>query len=246
MASKKLGVLGGMGPMATSVFFERVIKNTQATCDQEHIEMVILNNTTLPDRTTCIQTGNYEKFLGEVKKSFEAFEMLGVSHIAIPCNTSHYFYSKLEMMTSIPIINMVDKTVEALSSNISRSSRIGVLGTDGTIKYQVYKDSIEKRDLVYIAPDDKTQKKVMHAIYSLKASEAIQMDEVEEIIEYMINSMACDKVILACTELSLLELRNDLKPFCIDAMDILVKESIRLSDKLWQRALLSESLTSIS
>ncbi len=110
MTNKKLGVLGGMGPMATSVFFERVIKNTQATCDQEHIEMVILNHTSLPDRTRSIQTGDYDSFLHAVEKSIRDFETLKVSHIAIPCNTSHFFYKSLQAMTQIPIINMIDKT----------------------------------------------------------------------------------------------------------------------------------------
>jgi len=246
MDDKKLGVLGGMGPMATSVFFERVIKNTYATCDQEHIEMVILNQTSLPDRTMSIKNGHHEAFLNAVKKSFKVFEMLSVSHIAIPCNTSHYFYKAFEEMTHIPIINMIDKTVEALSVSIDPGSRIGVLGTDGTIKYDVYKESIEKRQMHYIAPDENTQKKVMDAIYNLKASKSSDMGEIELIIEEMVKIKACDKVILACIELSLLSIRDDLRVYCIDAMDILVKESIALSDKALNKDFLSNSVLSVS
>lgn len=243
---KVLGVLGGMGPMATSVFFERLIKNTQATCDQDHIEMVILNHTSLPDRTRSLQTGNHQPFLDEIKKSFQAFEALEVSHIAIPCNTSHYFYDTFKTMTPIPIIHMVDKTAEVLAASLEPGGRVGVLGTDGTIKFHVYKKSLEDRRLVYVAPEDKTQKKVMDVIYNLKASQNSMMDDVEEIIEHMIHHYGCEKIILACTELSLLEIREDLRSFCIDAMDVLVEESIALSDKVLVQTKAQDTLTSVS
>lgn len=235
---KKLGVLGGMGPMATSVFFERVIKNTIATCDQEHIDMVILNHTELPDRTLCIQRGDVEPFLQKAKKAFEIFESLGISHIAIPCNTAYYFYEDFKKMTDIPIINMVDKTVETLNLKIPPRSRIGVLATNGTIDHQIYKESIEKRKHMYMVPEEDVQKKVMSTIYSIKASKVVDVQEIESVIEHMIEEKNCDKIILACTELSLLDLRKDLKAYCIDAMDVLVRESIRLSDKQWQETFL--------
>jgi len=246
MVKKKLGVLGGMGPMATSVFFDRMIKNTQATCDQEHIDTVILNHTSIPDRTTCIIHEEYDHFFEEIAKSLAIFDQLGVSHIAIPCNTSHYFYEDLCKMTSVPIINMVDETALALAEILPGQARVGVLGTDGTLMTDIYKKALEGQGMTCVYPDDKTQKKVMDAIYNIKGSDLTSLSEVDDIIDHMVHDLGCHRVILACTELSILDIQGDKKAYCIDAMDVLVRESIRLADKKWVTSLLAEAVTSVS
>ena len=88
---KKLGVIGGMGPEATSFYYARVIARTKAESDQEHINMIILSHATMPDRTQAILTGNKLPFLKAITQDARDLEMLGVENIAIPCNTSHYF-----------------------------------------------------------------------------------------------------------------------------------------------------------
>src|SRR5699024_1562718 len=115
MIEQKLGVLGGMGPMATSVFLDKLIKNTDADKDQDHINTVILNHSTLPDRTEAILEDKKLPFLNAVKTDLELFEVAGVENIAIPCNTSHYFYKEIQSMTSINIINMIQVTIEYIA-----------------------------------------------------------------------------------------------------------------------------------
>lgn len=226
MKREILGVLGGMGPMATSVFFERVIKNTLATCDQDHVDMMILNHASLPDRTLAIATGQHSIFLKAIEPDFKKMEAAEVTRIAIPCNTSHFFYEALSQMTSIPIINMVEETVKQLSQSGYAGKKIGILATDGTIKSGVYKNMLEKYGMVAISPDDKNQMVVMQTIYSIKSGEKPSMFEIEHLIYDMVRVQGCSKVILACTELSLLDLEETIQKFCVDAMDVLVKTSI--------------------
>ena len=82
---KKLGVIGGMGPEATSFYYARVIARTKAESDQEHINMIILSHATMPDRTQAILTGNKLPFLKAITQDARDLEMLGVENIAIPC-----------------------------------------------------------------------------------------------------------------------------------------------------------------
>ena len=93
---KKLGVIGGMGPEATSFYYARVIARTKAESDQEHINMIILSHATMPDRTQAILTGNKLPFLKAITQDARDLEMLGVENIAIPCNTSHYFLEDIQ------------------------------------------------------------------------------------------------------------------------------------------------------
>ncbi|WP_099158936.1 aspartate/glutamate racemase family protein [Virgibacillus ndiopensis] len=229
MEKKSLGVLGGMGPMATSVFFEQVIENTVADSDQDHINMVILNHATLPDRTDVILNNTGDTFLKPIKKDIQTLENIGVANIAIPCNTSHYFYHEMQQSTDINIINMVGETIKEIARKYGENSKIGLLATKGTIESGIYHSECNKYNMEMYTPNDTIQKKVMDIIYGIKSGIDLRADAFEAIIEDLIFNEKCDCVILACTELSTITLRKDIKKYSVDAMEVLVQRSIKLS-----------------
>ena len=94
----KLGVIGGMGPLATVKFYDKIVLNTEAHNDNEHIDLIVLNHSTMPDRTKCIIENKDTEFLNEIKKDLEILERIGIDVVAIPCNTSHYFYDEFKVI----------------------------------------------------------------------------------------------------------------------------------------------------
>ncbi len=229
MEKKTLGVIGGMGPLATSVYFERVIDNTVANTDQDHINMIILNHATLPDRTNVILNKKEETFLQAIEKDFKLLEHAGAAHIAIPCNTSHYFYDQMQAMTSVKIINMIEETCKEIHHRFGVNSKVAVLATTGTMKSKVYEKGCHQFNLQFYAPNEVFQEEVMNTIYNIKSDLPVDPHVIEGIINELVTKENCDCVILACTELSCLELSEDVKKFCIDAMDVLVARSIEYS-----------------
>ncbi len=227
MKNYKLAILGGMGPKATSIFFERIIENTSAKKDQEHIDLVILNHATLPDRTYCIKNNKKNLFLEEVRKDFQLLECCGVSNIAIPCNTSHYFMEDLKKMTSINIINMVYETVKYIYEQYGQNINVGLLATDGTIESGVYHKYAKEFNINLVIPNKEKQRVVMSSIYSLKETGSLNYPTIDKIIEQMIDN-GCQVVILACTELSSMTLNVNSNKI-VDAMNILIAKSIELS-----------------
>src|SRR5690625_170813 len=211
MHAKKLGVLGGMGPKATTLFFEKLVSYTVANSDQDHIDTVILNHASLPDRTEVILQGDPHPFLSAVQKDFELFEQAGVDHIAIPCNTSHHFYEKMQEMTKIPIIHMVDETVKLLFQRNDPNSKVAILATDGTIQTGIYERVCLQYKLQPYLPEEAIQKQIMSIIYRIKQGESVQKIELEEIIQYLVEQENCKAIILGCTELSTLQLQKPLK-----------------------------------
>lgn len=223
---KKLGVIGGMGPEATSFFYARVIARTKAECDQEHIDMVILSHATMPDRTQAILSGAKDEFLKAIKKDTSALEMLGVSNIAIPCNTSHYFLDEIQASTKVPIINMIEESVRAVIAEYPQTKKIGIMGTDGTIKSGIYDRVCQKYGVSSAIPPEKIQKNVMSLIYDdIKKGKTGDTKKFDQAYNSLMKQ-ECDAIILACTELSVFKEYNRVPENCIDAMDILVKESI--------------------
>lgn len=232
MESKSLGIIGGMGPKATSVFFDKVIESTDAHKDQDHINMVILNHATLPDRTNTILNKEDGLFLDCIRKDIDLLEKAGVANIAIPCNTSHYFYDQIQEMTDIHVINMVEETIKEIVEKYGPAAKIGIMATNGTIKSDIYKKVAHSYGLEVYYPDDDTQAQVMDIIYNkVKSDLTLDITEIENIVFDFIFNHECSCVILACTELSCITLNADVEKYCIDAMDVLVKRSIELSGK---------------
>jgi len=223
---KKLGVIGGMGPEATSFYYARVIARTKAASDQEHIDMVILSHATMPDRTKAILTGNKEAFIEAVTTDAKNLEYLGVSNIAIPCNTSHYFLEEIQAATKVPIINMVEESVRSVIEEHPQVKKIGIMGTDGTLRAETYHRACRARGIEPAAPGVEAQKDVMSLIYDdIKSGKTGDRDKFDRVYQDLM-AQGCDAVILACTEISVFKEYYQVPANCIDAMDVLVKESI--------------------
>ena len=98
MSSDKhtLGILGGMGPEATSVLYKRITDRTVVSCDQEHINILIYSHAALPDRTGCILCGEGEKLWEQLAADVRMLRSAGCEYLAVPCNTCHYFAERFQ------------------------------------------------------------------------------------------------------------------------------------------------------
>ena len=163
---KKLGVIGGMGPEASCYYYGEVIKHTKAEKDQEHIDMIILSHASIPDRTASIKNGNTDDVLAVLLNDVQMLEDNNVDAIAIPCNTSHYFWQDLQNRTKVPIINMVRETVLSIKNSKPDIKKIGVLATDGTVFTRIYNKECELAGIECVIPDENIQKIVMDIIYN--------------------------------------------------------------------------------
>lgn len=231
LEGKILGVIGGMGPMATQLFYKMVIDNTDANCDQDHIDMIILSHASMPDRTKAIEEGRVEELLLKLEKDAEYLREGGAEAIAIPCNTSHVVLKTLQEKVQIPIINMIEEAVKEVSCKVAEGSKVAILGTDGTNRIGLYKEELEKKGFeTYILSED-SQKKIMKIIYDgIKKGGEIAKGDFSYVGEEL-NRVGCACSILACTELSVYKDMRNLPDFYIDAMESLAKKSIDVCKK---------------
>lgn len=221
----KLGVIGGMGPEATVYFYDEVTRHTRAHCDQDHLDMVILSHASMPDRTQAILTGESDELLAALRADVLTLEGLGCARIAIPCNTSHFFYDQIQSFTDVPVIHMPREAVsEAVSVRGAR--RIGVMGTDGTVRSGIYARECEALGAECVTPSPERQADVMSVIYDdVKAGRQTDMDKFLGVVDELVGR-GCDAVILACTELSVVRQRQGAPEVCLDAMDYLVRAAV--------------------
>lgn len=219
---KKLGILGGMGPLASMVFYERIIHNTEANSDNEHIDIMLLSHATIPDRTSVIlENRDHSEIVDVVKPDIEAFENYGVKNIAVSCNTFHNFLEDVEKLTDIPIINMIEIATEEAKKH---GQKVTALGTKGTLQTGIYEKYIEKYGLEHIKVDDDIEEELMEIIYHVKATNDTKSKRFNEICKHYLDQGSIP--ILACTELSTLDLEEEVETETVDALSVLTRESI--------------------
>jgi aspartate racemase len=220
----RLGILGGMGPQATQIFYQRIIDRTQAERDQEHVPTLIWSDTQIPDRTASILSGNGETVYDRLRSDARLLEQAGCTIIAIPCNTSHYFVERLGTEVQIPILNMIKETVRRIREG--GTPKVGILATDGTVQMGLYQKECERAGLCSVVPPEDIQKLVMSVIYDeIKRGEPGSREKFSQIDRAM-RDLGCDCVILGCTELSVYRTYHNLPAFYVDAMEVLAECAI--------------------
>ena len=220
----KLGVLGGMGPQATQVFYQFVLDRTDAARDQDHLPAVILSDTGIPDRTAAILSGDTEEVYRRLLEDARQLESCGCTAIAIPCNTSHYFADALQREVGVPVLHMIRETAAILAAQGKK--RPGILGTDGTVQTGLYQKECAALGLEAVSPDPETQKLVTSIIYDeIKQGEKGSRDKFAR-IDRAIRRLGCDCAVLACTELSVFSTYHPLPPFYVDAMAVLAEKAV--------------------
>ena len=226
--SKVLGIIGGLGPLATAYYYELITNMTDVERDQDHIEIWIHSVPQIPDRTSYIVGASDENPLPELIKTGSKLVDLGADCIAMPCITAHYFHQDLVAGIHAPVIHLVEETVEYLRSR--GIERVGIMATDGTVRSGLFQQELERRGLKAIVPEPEFQKDVMHLIYeNIKIGSIPEMDRFERVAEHL-RSGGAQVIILGCTELSLIKRDQKIGAGFLDAMEVLAVRAIEMCE----------------
>lgn len=228
-----LGIIGGMGPMASAVFYDMISSNTDASCDQENLNLILLSHAGMPDRTRAILSKD-EAQIEEVRSKLLAdaifLQNAGCTAIAVTCNTAHYFVNMIEGELDIPFIHLIRETAEAVASEFG-AKKVAVLATDGTIETRLYQDELSKRGVIAFTPKAEVQALVMHEIYECIKSGKPADEEIWQKIEEYVKAEGCEAAVLACTELSVVRKELSLGSFYFDPMDIMAERCLDFYEK---------------
>lgn len=223
MEKKTLGIIGGVGPLATMFIGEMIVRKTVAEKDQDHIHTIITNNSSIPDRTAFILGESDEDPVPVIVSDAHRLEAAGAEVLIMPCNTAHSFYEEIQRQTTLPLLHMIDETTQFVKQKGAK--RVGILGTNGTIATGIYQAACEKQGMEAILPDEATQKLVMSLIYDdIKAGKRADAEKWSRIRQAM-EEANCDEVILGCTELSIVRQELALTD-CVDSLLVLAEVAI--------------------
>ena len=226
---KTIGILGGMGPEATLDCFAKIIKNTPAQTDQEHLRVVIDSNPKVPDRTAAI-TGKGKSPVPLLVAGCLSLQRAGADFIIIPCVSAHFFLEEVQEQVNIPILSIYDTVSDIIAKNHPQIKTVGLMGTTGTISGGLFQKRLADDGIKTIVPDENQQSKVMAAIYDIKNSQAPRSKEeitsdLVAVAESLISKGALG-IVAGCTEIPLALSQDHLPVPYFDAVTILSRAAI--------------------
>lgn len=224
-----VGVIGGIGPQATAYFLDMVVRLTAAERDQDHLDMVVLNHASIPDRTAFILGQSDEDpgpVMAEDARRLAAF---GVDFLVMPCNTAHHFTREIEDAVDVPLVSIVEETVAEVCRRVPGPAAVGLMATSGTVRAGVYQRAIEAAGARTVLPDEQGQAALMRIIYDqVKAGRPVDVDEFRVVVAGL-RAQGAQAVVLGCTELSVVAADFDLlarDPGLVDSLDVLARRTI--------------------
>lgn len=194
-----IGIIGGMGPLATCDMMRKIIVFTDVKSDQENFRIVVDNNTEIPDRTEAILEGG-ESPVPQILRSALGLQDMGADVLLMACNTAHYFYDSIVPSLDVPVLHMIRETAADLKRN--GIVKAGLLATDGTVRSGIYHRALKEAGIELVCPDEAGQRAVMGIAYDgVKACDAsYDVSGFLEAVEAL-QRQGAQTMILGCTEL---------------------------------------------
>jgi len=225
--NKTIGILGGMGPMATADLFGKIVSLTEADNDNAHIRVYIDSNARIPDRTAAILEGGADP-VPAMADSLRKLEACGADCVVMPCNTAHYFLPRLEELTELPFISMIEAAARGCRARFPGKTA-AILATTGTLSVKLYQKTLSAEGAAFLVPDEGEQAALMEVIYQgVKAG--APPERYREALTSALESLTrrgADYFLLACTELPLAFQALGLTLLQADPTEELAKAAIR-------------------
>lgn len=224
-----IGILGGMGPLATADFFCKVIAATPATNDENHVPLLIQSDPRIPSRPEAILRGG-ESPLPALLAGRDRLIAAGAIALAMPCNTAHFWFAELLAGCPVPFLSIVDATCDEAASMAAPGACIGLIATGATLATHLFDERLQAMGFVPVLPGDAEMTTlVLPAIALVKAGRGREGGELVEQAVQALLTRGATTVVLACTEtpLALDAVESTLRSVCVDSTGALARKCVR-------------------
>ncbi|MFP1983051.1 aspartate/glutamate racemase family protein [Lonsdalea quercina] len=230
-----IGVLGGMGPLATADLVQKIIVSTPADRDQDHVPLVVWNVPQIPDRQKAL-AGTGPSPLPVLLKAIRALNQLPLSHIVIPCNTAHHWFDALAAASRAPLLHIADATLAAMREYVTVPPEVtGLIATQGTLRAGWYQQRLAATGNEVLEPTPQEMEELfVPGCYAVKRGELVEGGVLLEQLAERLADRGATRLILACTEVApaLAAVNSRWQTRSIDTTQALAQACV----ELWQQS----------
>jgi aspartate racemase len=225
-----IGVIGGMGPLATADFFRKVVENTTADSDDQHVPLLISSDPRIPSRPAAILAGG-ESPLPALLALRNRLLAAGVSALVMPCNTAHHWHAQLSCDAGVPFPSIVQCSTDEALARTGAGARIAVLATRATLAARLFDAPLAAHGCHAVMPSDALLDGfILPSIAAVKAGRLADAQSKMQHAVHTLLQVGADAVLLACTEapIALQGAPQTLHTRCIDTTLVLAQTTVKL------------------
>jgi aspartate racemase len=219
-----VGIIGGMGPEATLDLMRRVLAKTPARDDQDHIHLIVESNPKIPSRIAHLIEGTGADPTPELIRIAVNLQRAGAEALAIPCNTAHAYAHSIRRAVSIPLLDMVQLTVDQIASS-PRTARVGLLASSAVLATELYAKAFSAHGIAVVHPAG--QDEVMSLIKAVKRGETGLAGQTALARIALELANQADMLLIGCSELSVIS-AGITKPF-VDSLDVQAQAIVKFA-----------------
>jgi aspartate racemase len=222
--TKTVGLIGGMGPAATLDFFDRILKRTKAMRDEDHLHVIIDNNTRFPSRDAASK-GEGPSPGAAIATTARGLQDAGADFIVMACNTAHAYEAEIRAAISVPFLSMIDETVKAVHE--LRPERVGLLAADPCLRARLYQDAFAKAGLDLVLPPPDSQRTLQELINRVKAGntgETVRRSMAT--LAKKLEAQGAEVIVAGCTEVPIVLTADNIDGELVNSTDVLVERTI--------------------
>ncbi len=223
-----VGVLGGMGPLATIDFLHKVLANTPAARDQDHVPVVVSSIPQIPDRNAAY-CGTGESPLAAMVASGRRLIAAGAGLVVIPCNTAHLWFDPLRAALDAPMLHLVDAALDEARARVGTTARLGLLATEATLASNLYAGR-GRAEVPWVLP---TAAEIQECLTpSIAAVKAGALERAATLLRELAQALAqrgAQAIVLGCTEIPLVLEDGQAPVPLIDATAALARRAVAWS-----------------
>jgi len=221
---KTVGVIGGLGPLATLDFFERVLRRTRAVREQDHLRVILDNNPKIPDRNAYAR-GDGPSPGPALAACAKGLEVAGANVIVMACNTTHAWEGEIRAAISVPFLSIITETVDAVAE--LRPEAVGVLAVDACLSANLYQDALKRAGLRCVLLNADSQRTFMELIYRIKSGDSGEtVKRSMATLARKLEAQGAEVIIAGCTEIPIVLTADDIEGELVSSTDVLVERTI--------------------
>lgn len=231
----RIGVFGGMGPSATVDFMDKLVQLTPATRDQDHLPVIVASLPHIHDRSRAI-LGTGPDPLPALLEGIRYLNGAGVGVIAIPCNSSHHWYTQMAQSSQVPILHIAKSCVSAIPRE--GSPRVAVFATRGALASGFYQRELQARGIETLVPDPQGhQASIDDCIRQVKAGQTLEGGVSLQVALDAALAQGATAVIMGCTEIPIAARHADARGMALyDSSLELARASVNYAlERQWNR-----------
>ena len=222
--ARTVGVIGGMGPAATVHFMGRVLDLTPAASDQDHLRLIVDNNSGVLDRNAAV-AGNGPSPAPVLVAMARGLERAGAEMLVMPCNTAHAFAGAIVAASDLPFIDLIEAAADEAAAR--KVSRVGVLAADGCLQAGLYQHAFARRRIEPVLLEPRAQARFMALLHAIKAGDrgADVRSGMRVLADELVGAGA-QALVAGCTEVPLVLGPEDVAVPLTDSLDALARATI--------------------